>query len=88
MKEHNPRVDRDLCVGCGVCVENCPQGAIDLVRGIAVINPERCVSCGQCISVCPRGAIRETVTASELRQEVQAMGRQIDDILDRLARMA
>jgi ferredoxin len=25
-------VDRERCMGCGVCVSTCPQGALELVR--------------------------------------------------------
>jgi len=46
----------DACTGCGVCVDVCPFGAIDMVNGKAVIN-EACRACGQCVEACPVGAI-------------------------------
>jgi electron transfer flavoprotein alpha subunit/NAD-dependent dihydropyrimidine dehydrogenase PreA subunit len=46
----------DACTGCGVCVDVCPFGAIDVVNGKAVIN-EACRACGQCVEACPVGAI-------------------------------
>ncbi|MCK4438302.1 4Fe-4S binding protein, partial [Candidatus Bathyarchaeota archaeon] len=46
----------DTCTGCGVCVDACPFGAIDMVNDKAVIN-EACRACGQCIDACPVGAI-------------------------------
>ena len=46
----------DACTGCGVCVDVCPFGAIDMVNGKAVIN-EACRACGQCVDACPVGAI-------------------------------
>jgi electron transfer flavoprotein alpha subunit len=46
----------DACTGCGVCVEVCPFGAIEMVEGRAVIN-EACRACGQCVDACPVGAI-------------------------------
>jgi len=46
----------DACTGCGVCVDACPFGAIEMVNGKAVIN-EACRACGQCVEACPVGAI-------------------------------
>lgn len=52
---HNPET-RALCVHCGKCVENCPEGALSKVDGKVVFHPEKCVSCDTCIHVCPHGA--------------------------------
>jgi len=53
-----PVIDRELCVGCGTCVELCPTGAVELVDGFPVIvRPEDCVYCGECEDLCPLGAI-------------------------------
>ena len=60
----------DACTGCGVCVDVCPFGAIDMVNGKAVIN-EACRACGQCVDACPVGAIvmseAEAVDLSDYR---------------------
>ena len=45
------------CVGFGSCVEVCPQQAITIRNGVAVVNRSRCVSCGLCAKTCPRGLI-------------------------------
>ncbi len=52
-----PECDREACTGCGVCVEACHLGAIELRDGKAVIDRERCVTCGDCIKACPLGAM-------------------------------
>ncbi len=44
-------VDSDLCVGCGLCEENCAFGAIEVVDGIAVVG-ESCTLCGSCVDSC------------------------------------
>ena len=46
------------CLGYGECKSVCEFGAINMVDGIAVIDPEKCVACGKCVSVCPRHLIR------------------------------
>ena len=52
-----PAVDRDICVGCGVCENNCAHDAIHVADGSAHINYENCKGCGRCIGVCPQGAL-------------------------------
>lgn len=49
----------DKCIGCGVCVENCPVQAIKMEGDKAVIDPATCISCGLCRSVCPVEAPEE-----------------------------
>ncbi len=60
----------DACTGCGVCVDVCPFGAIDMMDGRAVIN-EACRACAQCVEACPVGAIEmreaEAVDLSDYR---------------------
>ena len=53
------RVIEDKCVGCGVCVQACPFGAIKIVDGKAKIS-EDCRLCGICVSECPYQAIEIT----------------------------
>ncbi|NLN72228.1 MAG: 4Fe-4S binding protein [Thermoplasmatales archaeon] len=48
----------DECVGCGACVDVCPQDAI-VVDDVAVIDNDKCVECGACVDECPSNAIVE-----------------------------
>ena len=45
------------CLGFGSCAETCPEQAISIRDGVAVVNRSRCVSCGLCAKICPRGLI-------------------------------
>lgn len=47
----------DSCIGCGSCLEVCPQKCIDLLKTPAVITQEHCLHCGNCMSVCPAVAV-------------------------------
>ncbi len=50
-------VIKELCDGCGVCIQTCSVNAITMQEGKAKINPFMCTGCGACIPVCPREAI-------------------------------
>ena len=52
------RVNPDLCVGCGTCVEKCYSGAKSLNdEGKAETDEELCIGCGICAAFCPEGAV-------------------------------
>ena len=53
-----PWIDKDGCVGCGICVDKCPVNAISMEEEKAEINMEECIHCGTCHSVCPQEAVR------------------------------
>lgn len=48
--------DKDRCVGCGACVDDCFPGALSLVDGAAVWSGH-CLECGHCVAVCPEDAV-------------------------------
>ncbi len=52
-------VNRELCVGCGLCEEACVYGALSLHpwRGIMCLNEVLCKGCGACSVACPSKAI-------------------------------
>lgn len=50
---------KNACTMCGICVENCPSGAIYTQREHAVIDPELCVDCTLCSTLCPEGIIAQ-----------------------------
>ena len=47
-----------FCKGCGTCVKACPNYALSLENGKAVVDYKLCILCGYCNPVCPEFAIR------------------------------
>ncbi|MBN2178902.1 MAG: FAD-dependent oxidoreductase [Deltaproteobacteria bacterium] len=52
-------VNKDRCMACGLCEENCPFGAIevDMNEGCAVVNAVLCKGCGVCTASCRMNAV-------------------------------
>ncbi len=53
-----PRVIREKCKGCGVCVENCPPRAITMMWGYPRFDYKKCIECFCCVETCPQRAIK------------------------------
>ena len=80
------RVRKDVCVGCGLCVESCPQQAISVQWGQAHIDRRKCNHCGLCIDVCPQGAIVDLVPVSkgELEAAVTSLKQKTNELIARI----
>ena len=54
-------VHADACTACGLCLDACPYGAIEMGaagdRSVAVISETGCKGCGGCVPICPENAI-------------------------------
>lgn len=57
----HPVIDADGCIACGVCVDTCPAGVLELQDVATVADEDSCVACGACQDACPAGAITEIV---------------------------
>jgi len=46
------------CIGFGTCELLCPQDAIHVENGVAVVRAEKCIGCGICVESCPKHIIK------------------------------
>jgi len=53
-----PWINKEMCTGCRVCVDECSVGAISMNEDIAFIDESKCIRCGVCHDVCPNDAVR------------------------------
>ncbi len=67
-----PWIKAESCMGCGICVMECPVDAIHQPHPgePAVIDEVSCIRCGRCHEVCPKNAVRHD--SERIPQEVVA----------------
>lgn len=68
------KIDTEKCNGCGLCIPNCPEGAIQIIDGKArLISDLFCDGLGACIGQCPQGAITIEEREAEKYDEKKVM---------------
>jgi len=74
MKRNIIRIDEEKCNGCGLCIPNCPEGALQIIDGKArVVNEFSCDGLGACLGHCPEGAISIEEREAQAYDEKKAM---------------
>jgi NAD-dependent dihydropyrimidine dehydrogenase PreA subunit len=68
------KIDEELCNGCGICVPNCHEGALQVIDGkVRLISELMCDGLGACIGHCPEGAIAIEKREAEPYNETEVM---------------
>jgi electron transfer flavoprotein alpha subunit/NAD-dependent dihydropyrimidine dehydrogenase PreA subunit len=63
------KVNQELCIGCGICEDSCPFGAITVEDGLAIVG-DSCTLCGACVETCEVEALNLDVQAKQVQEDL------------------
>jgi len=73
------KIDDEKCTGCGECIPNCPEGALQIIDGKArLVSDLFCDGLGACVGHCPEGAITVEEREAEPYDERKVMANVVE----------
>ncbi len=79
-RAQHPHIDVAHCIGCGACVDVCPEGnVLGVIAGkAAIINGHKCIGHGLCADACPVGAIEIVMADASISADMPRLTRDFE----------
>lgn len=82
MKKHEIVIDKEKCIGCGLCTKDCVAHNITIENGKANIISNDCIMCGHCVATCPKRAVSISGYETEPVNKEQHTSLNPDDVMN------
>jgi formate hydrogenlyase subunit 6/NADH:ubiquinone oxidoreductase subunit I len=82
-RAQHPHIHVDSCIGCGSCVDACPEGnVLTVLNGkAAILNGYKCIGHGLCAEACPTMAIQMTPDYEICKRDIMDLVYEKEDLL-------
>jgi len=78
-RAQHPHIDVSHCIGCGACVDVCPEDVLAVIAGkAAIISAHKCIGHGLCAEICPVGAIEIVMANPSIAADLPRLSPQLE----------
>lgn len=78
-RAQHPHIDISHCIGCGACVDVCPEDVLAVIAGkAAIISAHKCIGHGLCAEICPVGAIEIVMASPSIAADLPRLSPQLE----------
>lgn len=79
-RAQHPHINISWCIGCGACVDACPEGdVLAVIAGkAAIVNGPKCIGHGLCAEACPVGAIEIVMASPSVSADMPRLSREFE----------
>jgi putative YpdA family bacillithiol system oxidoreductase len=79
-RAQHPHINVSYCIGCGACVDVCPEGdVLAVIAGkAAIVNGQKCIGHGLCAEACPVGAIEIVMASPSISADMPRLSREYE----------
>ncbi|HEY6109387.1 MAG TPA: NAD(P)-binding domain-containing protein [Gemmatimonadales bacterium] len=78
-RAQHPHIDVSHCIGCGACVDVCPEDVLAVIAGkAAIISAHKCIGHGLCAEACPVGAIEIVMASPSIAADLPRLSPQLE----------